>query len=146
MIDCFSKDAETFLVYGKCRSVGMSRMEINIPPPEIKLKTILNSGNKIFQPASFYRTKAVKEVGYLDSSLYCWMEYDLFIKLLKKGQAKYIDHILANFTLRDDQKSNSKNRLKNDKEIRIISRRYGGRFFSRILFSNLYHRLIHSIK
>ena len=146
IVNAFEEDDKIVLVYGNCKSVAKNFEIMNTPPTQLNLKKMINSGNMVFQPSSFYRMKTIRAINYLDSSLTYWMEFDLFIKLLKNGSSKYINKTLSIFTLRDDQKSNSKNIVAMNKELRKISRLHGGHFFSRILISSIYNRLLHSIK
>ena len=137
----FQKDEEVVLVYGDCKTVSEKNTEINIPPRKMTSHKMIRKGNFIYQPASFYRLATVKKEDYLDSSLNYWMEYDLFIKLLNNGKSSYIDKVLANFTIRPDQKSSSKNSLAMNKELVQISRKYGGNYFSKMFFSGILLRL-----
>ncbi|CEG13852.1 putative Glycosyl transferase family protein [groundwater metagenome] len=139
----FKKDSNIVLVYGKCRSVFKGNSKVDVPPQNITAEKMIQNGNFVYQPSSFYRLETIKKINYLDDKLNYWMEYDLFIKLLKNGDSTYVDKILSNFTVREDQKSNSKNILKMDKELLNINRKYGGGYLSKTLFSNIYHRLIY---
>ena len=142
----FEKNKKAVLVYGKCKSVSKNSSTTNVPPRHLSVKKMIRDGNFIYQPSSFYRLATIRNVDYLDDKLNYWMEYDLFIKMLKNGDGIYIDKTLANFTIRDNQKSNSKNILAMDKELFKISKKYGGGPFSRIALSNIYHYLIYFFK
>lgn len=137
----FNEHTDSTIIYGKCYSVFSDHTIDNIPPRSITRTELLRRGNLIFQPASFYRRSAVEKVGYLDSSYYFWMEYDLYIKLLEIGHAYFIDTFLANFTVHENQKSNSKNIIRMDKELRAINRKHGGPLLSRLLLQEWRHRL-----
>ena len=65
------------------------------------------NGNVIFQPASFFKKEAVLKVGMLDERINYWMDYDLYLRLSENYKFKYVDKYLANFLIRDGQKSNS---------------------------------------
>lgn len=142
IVEEFKKDKNIVLVYGKQRSISKDLIIINTPPSYISLRKMLNEGNFIHQPSSFYKLETIKKINYVDASLYYWMEYDLFIKLLNNGKSLYIDKVLSNFMIREDQKSNPKNYKKMDKELYSISRRHGGNYFSKIFFVNIYHKLL----
>jgi|AntRauTorckE6833_2_1112554.scaffolds.fasta_scaffold04717_7 glycosyltransferase involved in cell wall biosynthesis len=140
----FNEDKNIVLVYGNCRNVDKKRKEIkiNFPPEEVSVKKLISNGNYIYQPSSFYLKKTLREIGFINENLNYWMEYDLYIKLLKKGSGKYIDRILSNFMIREDQKSNKKNREKMNKELITISRKHGGTRLSKIYFSTIIHKII----
>ncbi|MFA7193544.1 MAG: glycosyltransferase family 2 protein [Candidatus Paceibacterota bacterium] len=138
----FSKNkGEISILYGKCNSVSDTSTLVNTPPENISSHKLINSGNLIYQPSSFYDLDLVRKVGYLDDSLEYWMEYDLYIKLIKEKPSKYIDLVLSNFMVREDQKSNSKNKSDMDKELILISKRHGGgKIFSKIYIKNLLNK------
>jgi glycosyltransferase involved in cell wall biosynthesis len=140
----FKENEDINLVYGNCRSVDENNyiVKINKPPAKITTKKLISNGNYIYQPSSFYRKQVVSEVGFLDDKLTYWMEYDLYIKLLKKGYGKYLNKILSNFTIRDDQKSNKKNSSEMNKELIRISQKHGGSRFSKIFLSNIISKII----
>lgn len=137
----FKKDDDIVMVYGKCCSIFDREKHINIPPVEINFKKLVKRGNLIYQPSSFYKRGAVAAVGWLDNKLNYWMEYDLYIKLLHHGEAKYIDKVLSNFTVREGQKSDLKNLSEMDEELLAVSKRYESNFLSKIYFSIFYHKL-----
>lgn len=138
----FSKNkGEISVLYGKCNSVSENSTLVNTPPEKISAKNLINSGNLIYQPSSFYDLNLVRKVGYLDDSLEYWMEYDLYIKLIKEKPSKYINLILSNFMVREDQKSNSKNQIDMDRELILISKRHGGgKMFSKIYIKNILNK------
>ena len=142
----FSNNKEIVLVYGNQKSVSPKSTMINVPPSKITTKKMIRAGNFIHQPASFYRLDAVKKISYLNAGLKYWMEYDLFIKLSKIGNFLYINKMLANFTVRPDQKSDSKNIINMDKELIKISKENGGKFLSKIRLSAIYHHFLYFIK
>jgi glycosyltransferase involved in cell wall biosynthesis len=135
----FKKNNDIVLVYGKCKSINENNNEtnINIPPKKITPKKLIKNGNYIYQPSSFYKSEIVKKNNYVDEVLNYWMEYDLYIKLLRNGKAQYLDKILSNFIIRDSQKSNERNREVMDQELIDISMKHGGGKFSKIFLSNI---------
>jgi glycosyltransferase involved in cell wall biosynthesis len=139
----FSKNKNKIsILYGKCNSISDIEKKVAIPKKNISAENLISKGNLIYQPSSFYNTEIVKKVGFLDEKLNYWMEYDLYIKLLKEKPAKYIDIILSNFTVRDDQKSNKNNLLKMDAELFKISKSHGGgKIFSKLYISNILHKI-----
>src|SRR3989344_678286 len=125
IVNKFEKDKGIVLVYGNCKTLFESKVGVNVPPKNITAQEMISKGNFLYQPSTFYRLETVKNNNYLDSNLTYWMEYDLYIKLLKNGKSVYLDKILSNFTTREDQKSDKKNHLKMEKELLEISRKYG---------------------
>lgn len=63
---------------------------------------------RIDQPETFFRLKAISEIGYLDDRLHYLMDRDLWIRfLLRYGlePTRRIDNILVNFRLHDSSKT-----------------------------------------
>lgn len=144
VVEEFKKDNDTVLVYGKCKSIDENGefIKINTPPRKITRKKLINNGNYIYQPSSFYKKKTVEQIGFLDDNLNYWMEYDLYIKLLDNGKSKYIDKKLSNFMIREGQKSDKKNKKEMNKELIEISRKHGGSKLSKIFIYNLISKII----
>lgn len=141
VVEEFSKDTSISILYGKCKSISETETVINTPPSNITAKKLINSGNLIYQPSSFYNSVLVKKVGYLDDNLNYWMEYDLYIKLLKQNPGHFLDQVLSNFTVREDQKSNSKNQKEMEDEVLLISKRHGGGLFSKVFIKSIFNKI-----
>jgi GT2 family glycosyltransferase len=70
--------------------------------------TLVYYSDYISQPTVFLRRRALDEVGYLDESLHHWgMDWDLFIRLGKRGRIAYIPELLASQREYDDTKTAS---------------------------------------
>jgi glycosyltransferase involved in cell wall biosynthesis len=57
------------------------------------------------QQASFFRADLWNKVGPLDESFFFAMDYDLWVRLAKTSQLKYIPRIWANFRLHEETKT-----------------------------------------
>ncbi|HUJ79564.1 MAG TPA: glycosyltransferase family 2 protein [Nitrospiria bacterium] len=136
----FAKHPGAVMVYGDCDNrFPDGSTTLNRPPARLTAEELIDRGNRIFQPASFYRRTILERVGFLDPGLQYWMDYDLSIKLLHAGPAVYLDRRLATFRVHPEQKSADRGRLY--REARMISRRHGGRFFSQLFWEH--HRRLH---
>jgi glycosyltransferase involved in cell wall biosynthesis len=121
------------VVYGNCNTIHPDQKEINIPPKEVSKSSFFN-GNVIFGPASFFNIKILNEVGEFDETLDLWMDYDMYMRIAKKYKLQYIDLFIANFFIREDQKSQSeKYKKKLADEAYFVSRKNGGPIFSKLL-------------
>lgn len=119
------------IVYGNCayidefnetiRSYGRDLHRF----PNINLNYLLHKKAAVSQPGSFYSTPLVKKVGYLDESLHYAMDYDLWIRLLRVGEIKFIDRVLANFRIHSTSKTVSHQKAFAP-EIYRVARKYGG--------------------
>lgn len=59
----------------------------------------------VMQPAAFFRRQTVFDVGLLDTSFHCIMDYDLIVKLARRGKVIHIPGYLAAFRLHPESKS-----------------------------------------
>ncbi|HVE80878.1 MAG TPA: glycosyltransferase family 2 protein [Candidatus Dormibacteraeota bacterium] len=96
----------------------------------------INTGNLIPQPTVFIKKHVLDEVGLLNPEYHYAMDYDLWVRIGQKFNILYIDAWWAAFRLHDSSKTVSL-ADKFWKEERAISRKYGGKFFSRLYFSHL---------
>jgi len=83
------------------------------------------------QQASFWRANLWHQVGPLDPSLYFAMDYDLWLKLARITEIRYMPQLWANFRLHDETKTISED----DRcwpEMLQIHKRDGGHWFSTI--------------
>jgi glycosyltransferase involved in cell wall biosynthesis len=102
---------------------------------KFSIERLINSGNYIGQPATFFRREALIKAGYLNPKYHYAMDYDLWIKLGKISNAYPLSSDLATFRLHSDSKTVSLYD-KFWREVWIISRSHGGKFFSDIFFYN----------
>lgn len=143
----FEKVAHTFdhnqdagVIYGNCFDVSETyeKIKLNIPPETVDLKYMLDFGNVIYGPASFYNLELVKKVGLFDESIDYWMDYDMYLRLGKISRFYYLASDLSNFMIRDEQKSRSgdKETYKNFlREAYKVSLKNGGKRFSPLCFA-----------
>jgi glycosyltransferase involved in cell wall biosynthesis len=68
---------------------------------------LLNKDYTVIQQGSFYKTSRMKEVGYLDESIYYCMDLDLWLRLLSDNRKIYYyeDHALSAFRIWEDTKT-----------------------------------------
>lgn len=65
----------------------------------------MSLGNPIFGPASFYNMKAIQKVGAFDKKLFHWMDYDMYLRILKIMPFQYVDTDISTFRIVSNQKS-----------------------------------------
>jgi len=81
------------------------------------------------QPSVFIKRKHLAEEKFvLDEQLNYSMDYDLFLRLLKKGPFVKIDKNLSFFRLHDTSKTQV-SAVKMRKESYLVSKKYGGNAF-----------------
>lgn len=135
----FKENPDVDLIYGDCCEVYSGKAEKKIiKMNQMDFEEILRQGCMIYQPAVFFRKRAVDRTGLLDENLYYAMDYDLWLRILKEGICKYYSKVFANFRVWQGSKTFLATRdFKRESE--RVRRRYGGKFFdpARIHFIRL---------
>jgi glycosyltransferase involved in cell wall biosynthesis len=128
------------LVYGGYRVVhenGESAFEV--PPHPFDFDTLLDAKNFVPQPSAFFTRAAYEAVSGVDSRYHYAMDYDLWVRIGRRFDVAVIDGILSCFRFQSESKSvTAADRFY--PEMRKISRRHGGRFFSRMYLERLPQR------
>ncbi|MCR3757810.1 glycosyltransferase [Clostridium felsineum] len=126
-VEEFVKNDKLAITYGNIMYIdenGVAKTDIKMQrKPVINMDKLLHKNPDVIQAGSFYSYKLVKQVGYLDESLNYVMDYDLFLKLLKIGEIKFIDRLLAKFRLHDESKTVSQT-LNFSSEIYKVMKKY----------------------
>lgn len=121
------------IVYGNCYLQYSDKKILKIPPENITYQRLVHS-NEIPGPAVFYNRFLLKKIGGFDRTLKIWMDYDVFLKLSKISRLQYIKLNIANFLIREEQKSDQSLAF-NYKEAHLVSVKNGGSFFSKQLIN-----------
>jgi glycosyltransferase involved in cell wall biosynthesis len=100
----------------------------------------LKRGCTIFQPSAFFTKKIIRRVGLLDESLHYTMDYDLWLRILKRGKAMHFPKVLSNFRKWEDSKtvSQSGNFLLERKK---IYKKYGGNLIDQEIISRIKNKV-----
>lgn len=136
--------AEAFQKYPDAGLIYTNWVDVNEDDEEIEFHKVIpfdldfeiNVGNILPQPASFMNKKALDEVGLLNLKYNYAMDYDLWIRIGKKFPIYYVDSCWASFRLHEESKTVSLT----DRfwpEVREISRKNGGKYFSPLLSNHL---------
>ena len=100
---------------------------------------LLNSKNFVPQPSAFFTRDAYEAVGGVDARYHYAMDYDLWVRIAKRYPVTVVDGLLSGFRFQQESKSV----VDADRfypEMRAISRRNGGRFFSPMYLHRLPER------
>ena len=131
----FERDADLKAVYGDAYRIDRTGAVIGefpkAGPPN--LWKLVYYSDYISQPTVFLRRRALDEVGYLDESLHWGMDWDLFIRLGKRGRIAYIPKLLASQREYDDTKTASGG-FRRFRELVRIMRRHGRRRYPPVFF------------
>jgi len=141
--EVFNKNKDIEFVYGNLTFIKENKEIIVFNnTANYSLDILLNYCPDIIrQPSSFFRKSLLNKVGKLDESLKCVFDYDLFIRMLKVTKFYHIDNNFVFQRTYPDSLS-VKFRRKQGLEIIKVSRRHGGKLFSRLLLSTIYRKIL----
>ncbi len=133
---------DTGLVYGEADFINAEgRIIGRFPAAQTDYARLMRGYVHVPQQAAFWRTDLWKKVGPLDKSFYFAMDYDLWVRLAKTSQVKYLERKWAQFRLHGDSKT-----IINDfrawPEMLKVHRREGGHWFSFITGKYYLRRLL----
>jgi glycosyltransferase involved in cell wall biosynthesis len=128
------------LVYGGYRVVHENgETAFEVPPHPFDFETLLDAKNFVPQPSAFFTREAYEAVSGIDPRYHYAMDYDLWVRIGRRFNVGVIDGILSCFRFHTESKSVSAADSFYP-EMRKISRRSGGRFFSRMYLDRLPER------
>jgi GT2 family glycosyltransferase len=105
-VEYLQKNPEIGLVYGDANFIDeRDRVVGRFPARQTDLAGLRRGYVHIPQQSSFFRADLWKKVGPLDESFFFAMDYDLWVRLAKTSQLKFIPRIWANFRLHKDAKT-----------------------------------------
>jgi glycosyltransferase involved in cell wall biosynthesis len=124
---------ECGLIYGDANYMDQAGRRIGrFPAAQTDYRRLRQGYVHIPQQASFFRADLWKAVAPLDPSLYFAMDYDLWLRIARRSQVKYLPEVWANFRLHTAAKT-----IADDNrcwpEMLRIHYRDGGRFLSLIV-------------
>ncbi|MBL6979841.1 MAG: glycosyltransferase [Anaerolineales bacterium] len=136
-------NSEIGMVYGDANFIAADDQMIGkFNAQQTSYTRLRRGGVYIPQQAAFWRADLWREVGPLDPSFYFAMDYDLWVRLSKVSEIRYLPgHIWANFRLHDDAKTIAADEHCWPEMLRI-HRREGGSWFSWIYFRYFIRRLL----
>ena len=130
------------LVYGDANYINEENRVIGrFPAVQTDLVRLRRGYVHIPQQAAFFRADLWRAVGPLDPSFYFAMDYDLWIRLARRSQVKYIPQMWANFRLHTSGKTISAD----DRcwpEMLRVHYRDGGKFLSVIVAKYYIRKMI----
>lgn len=104
--EVFKSDPEIMMVYGDIIHIDKNSNEIERHITGlIDFQKYLMGMFYIPQPTVFFRKDSFTKVGYFDDSLHLAMDYDYWLRILLKNEAKYIPEPLAKARIYADAKS-----------------------------------------
>ncbi|HTX17220.1 MAG TPA: glycosyltransferase family 2 protein, partial [Bacteroidota bacterium] len=104
----------------------------NWRPPKVTYRSLLFSGPYFHQPSSFWRRSAYDAVGGFDRSLHFAFDYDLFLRLAKRGRPYMVDERLASFRIHATSKTTTQQETC-EREVRQLRERFGYSRYPRLV-------------
>lgn len=145
----FAREAEAFWAFGKCRIINQEDQEIrkwittykNLRLRNYSYNKLLEE-NFISQPATFWRKKAMQEVGFLDEKHHLVMDYEYWLRLGAKFKGGFINNYLASFRWYPHSKSGG-SFLEQFKQDLDVAKKYAqGRKWAIFLHNLNYYKII----
>jgi glycosyltransferase involved in cell wall biosynthesis len=128
------------LVYGGYRVVHENgETAFDVPVHPFDFETLLDAKNFVPQPSAFFTREAYEAVSGVDRRYHYAMDYDLWVRIGRRFDVGVIDGILSCFRFQSESKTVTAAEQFYP-EMRKISRRNGGRFFSRMYLDRLPER------
>lgn len=128
--EAFQSNPHAGIVYGNWYYIDEFSQKIGIGRgAQADFKRLLRNGQGpyIAQPASFFRTNLVRQVGLLDEMLHLSMDYDLLLRLARESEIVYVPRVLASFRIHASAKSSALKEA-HRRESSLVRARYGGRY------------------
>jgi len=138
VMDHFSRNPDCQWLYGKCRIIDETGIEImkgitsykNLSLKRFRFSRLMLE-NYISQPTVFFRKELFNKVGSLDTSLHYTMDYDLWLRFGREFPACVVNNYLASFRRHGESKSETGFKLQFKEEYEVFLR-YNPSSFSRL--------------
>ena len=129
-VDFLQAHPQVGLVYGDANFIDAEGDIIGkFNAQQTSLRRLQRGGVYIPQQAAFWRSDLWRQVGPLDPAFYFAMDYDLWLRLARVAEIRYIPQLWANFRLHGDAKTIAADELCWPEMLRV-HRRDGGSYFS----------------
>ena len=146
----FQDNPEIKWLTGDYRIVDQNNKEIQKPIKLYKsllrkfpLRHTLAVTNMIVQPSTFWRREVFKEIGYFNEELNYTMDYEFWLRLIKKYHPYLLGEDLCAFRIHDNSKGGSRFQEQFSEELSVIKIHCSNRFL--INAHKLHNKLIIAI-
>lgn len=145
----FARESEIIWAFGKCRIIDKEDQEIRKWITAYKNLRLVNftynkllEENFISQPATFWRKKAMDEVGMLDEKHHLVMDYEYWLRLGSKFTGGFINSYLANFRWYPQSKSGDSFIEQFRQDLAVAKKYAKGRKWSMFLHNFNHYKII----
>lgn len=127
-VEAFESDPDAVVVFGNCELVDERTGAVRLlDAGPVDLAGLLTRRRLIPQPAAFVRADAVRVIGGPDESLHYAMDFDLWVRLLARGPARFVGGPpLARYRWHPAAKSSRADDPFARELVEILDRFYGG--------------------
>jgi len=143
VVDFFRANPDAFFVFGDNNIINEKGEIVGKRGTwDFNLKKLINEASMASPTSAFYKREVIDKVGFMDTTLMGGSEFDYWIRVGKVFPIHRIDRVFSNFRKHKDSRgSGSKTAARIFlKEDVVVSRRYGGSFFSPI--ARKYYRFV----
>ena len=117
VVKVFSGEPEVSVIYGRTYYTDTTGEILGNYPTEPFNYKRLAMFNVVCQPSAFFRKSALESTGGLDLSLRYVMDYDLWIRIARQFELRYLPEFLSTYRLHEESKTiSSRDALANHKE------------------------------
>jgi glycosyltransferase involved in cell wall biosynthesis len=125
VVKVFSGEPEVSVIYGRTYYTDTKSEVLGTYPTEPFNYKRLAMFNFVCQPSAFFRKNAFELAGGLDLSLRYGMDYDLWIRLAKQFEFRYLSEFFSTYRLHEESKTiSSGDALANHKEALDVAIKY----------------------
>lgn len=125
VVNVFSSEPEVSVMYGRTYYTDTKSEILGQYPTEPFNYKRLAMFNFVCQPSTFFRESAFELAGGLDLSLRFGMDYDLWIRLARQFEFRYVPEFLSTYRLHKESKTiSSREALANNKEVLDLAIKY----------------------
>lgn len=103
----YYKNPKASIIFGNIMLIDSKGKDIKmVSANPISYEYLLNKNPDVNQQGSFYNSKLLKQVNYLDEDIHYTMDYDLWLRLLKENNSvSIINEVIAKFRLHNTSKT-----------------------------------------
>ena len=131
VVEFFLSNPDAYFVFGGLNYINeKSGIITKHPAKDFDFKELINERCVIPCPASFYKREVIEKVGWFDVK---GNDFEYWIRVAKVFQIHRIEKTLANFRIHEGSATTGTSKAIRKMWLRedcLVSRRYGGRFFS----------------
>ena len=103
-----TENPDSALVYGEANYTDRSSNVTRRYHTEKYSRDWMSQFCIICQPSAFFRKAAIEDVGLLDISYQCSMDYELWMRMAEKYKFSYIPYLMATSRMYEENKSSSR--------------------------------------